>query len=157
MAPVKPLPLLIRPALPSDIDTIAAFNAAMALETEALSLDLDTLRRGVAAMLADPVKGSYRVAVLDGELVGQVMTTTEWSDWRCGWWWWLQSVYVAPKARRAGVFRALFQRVVEEAARAGDVRGIRLYVEQDNERAQRTYEALGMKRGRYLVFEKGGE
>lgn len=157
MPPVNPPPLLVRPALPSDIDTIAAFNAAMALETEALELDLDTLRRGVSAMLADPSKGSYRVALSDGALVGQVMITTEWSDWRCGYWWWLQSVYVLPEARRKGVFRALFRSVVEDAERAGDVRGIRLYVEQDNARAQRTYESLGMKRGKYLVFEMGHE
>jgi ribosomal protein S18 acetylase RimI-like enzyme len=89
--------------------------------------------------------------------VGQLMLTTEWSDWRCGWWWWIQSVYVRPEARRGGVFRALYRSVLEDANRAGDVRGVRLYVEQENLRAQRTYEALGMRRGRYLVFETGSE
>ena len=154
---MSPSPILIRPAVPADVDTVAAFNVAMALETEALTLDLDTVRRGVAALVADPAKGSYRVATREGELVGQLMITTEWSDWRCGWWWWIQSVYVAPEARRGGVYRALHRSVLEDAERAGDVRGVRLYVEQDNARAQRTYEALGMTRGRYLVFETGHE
>lgn len=150
-------PILVRPAVPADVDTVAAFNVAMALETEGLSLDLDTVRRGVAAVVADPAKGSYRVATREGELVGQLMITTEWSDWRCGWWWWIQSVYVAPGARRAGVYRALHRSVLDDAERAGDVRGVRLYVEQDNVRAQRTYASLGMHRGRYLVFETGHE
>ena len=154
---MNPVPLLVRPAGPSDVDTLAAFNVAMALETESLALDLDTVRRGVAAMLADPAKGSYRVATRDGAVVGQLMITTEWSDWRCGWWWWIQSVYVAPEARRGGVYRALYQSVVDDAARAGDVHGLRLYVEQDNLRAQQTYQALGMARGKYVVFETGHE
>jgi ribosomal protein S18 acetylase RimI-like enzyme len=154
---VIPAPLQVRPAAPSDVDTLAAFNVAMALETEALSLDLDTVRRGGAAVLADPAKGSYRVATRDGAVVGQLMLTKEWSDWRCGWWWWIQSVYVAPDARRGGVYRALYQSVIADAERAGDVRGVRLYVEQENARAQRTYEALGMTRGRYLIFETGHE
>jgi ribosomal protein S18 acetylase RimI-like enzyme len=150
-------PFIIRPAAPADADTLAAFNVALARESEALALDLDTVRRGVAAAIADPTKGSYRVATRDGSLVGQLMLTTEWSDWRCGWWWWIQSVYVRPEARRGGVFRALYRSVLEDADRAGDVRGVRLYVEQENVRAQRTYEALGMRRGRYLVFETGSE
>ena len=129
----------------------------MALETEALSLDFETARRGVLAMFDDPDKGSYRVACRGETLVGQLMLTTEWSDWRCGYWWWIQSVYVLPEARRSGVYRALHRSVLVDAARARDVRGVRLYVEQDNARAQRTYEALGMKRARYLVFEWGHE
>lgn len=111
----------------------------------------------MAAVLADPAKGSYRVATRAGAVTGQLMLTTEWSDWRCGWWWWIQSVYVAPEARRGGVYRALHRSVLEDATLAGDVRGVRLYVEQENVRAQRTYEALGMARGRYLVFETGHE
>jgi ribosomal protein S18 acetylase RimI-like enzyme len=154
---MPPLDLLVRPATPADTDTLVAFNVALALESEGLSLDLPTVRRGVAALLADPVKGSYRVAERAGTVVGQLMITTEWSDWRCGWWWWIQSVYVAPGARRGGVYRALHRSVLDDAARAGDVRGVRLYVEQENRRAQGAYEALGMKRGKYLVYETGEE
>jgi ribosomal protein S18 acetylase RimI-like enzyme len=154
---VNPTEIIIRPAAPSDVDILAAFNVAMAQETESLALDLATVRRGVAAVLADPAKGSYRVATRDGVVVGQLMITLEWSDWRCGWWWWIQSVYVAPEARRSGVYRALHRSVIEDAERAGDVRGVRLYVEQDNVRAQRTYASLGMQRGRYLVYETAHE
>jgi ribosomal protein S18 acetylase RimI-like enzyme len=154
---VIPTAILVRPAAPSDVDTLATFNVAMAFETEQIALDPGTVRRGVAAVLADPAKGSYRVATRAGAVVGQLMITTEWSDWRCGFWWWIQSVYVAADARRGGVYRALHRSVLEDAERAGDVRGVRLYVEQENTRAQRAYEALGMARGRYLVFETGQE
>jgi ribosomal protein S18 acetylase RimI-like enzyme len=149
--------LVVRPASPADLDVLVAFNLALAEESEALSLDLATVRSGVGAALADPAKGSYRVATRDGAVVGQLMLTREWSDWRCGWWWWIQSVYVAREARRAGVYRALHQSVLDDAERAGDVRGVRLYVEQENARAQRTYEALGMARGKYLLYETGHE
>lgn len=150
-------PIVIRPAAPADVDTLAAFNVTMAMETESLALDLPTVRRGVAAVIADPAKGSYRVATRAGVVIGQLMLTKEWSDWRCGYWWWIQSVYVAPEARRSGVYRALYQSVLDDADREGDVRGVRLYVEHENTRAQATYAALGMKRGRYLVFESGSE
>jgi ribosomal protein S18 acetylase RimI-like enzyme len=149
--------LLVRPAEPADLEIIVAFNVALARETEALALDLDTVRRGVAAVLEDPEKGRYRVAAQGGAVVGQLMLTREWSDWRSGWWWWIQSVYVAPEARRGGVYRALHRSVLDDAARTGDVRGVRLYVEQENTRAQRAYEAMGMERGRYLIYETGHE
>jgi ribosomal protein S18 acetylase RimI-like enzyme len=154
---MPPAEILVRPATPADVDTLAAFNVALAAESEGLSLDLPTVRRGVAAVLADPGKGRYRVATRGGAVVGQLMLTTEWSDWRCGWWWWIQSVYVAAEARRGGVYRALYRSVLDDAERAGDVQGVRLYVEHENHPAQRTYEALGMKRGKYLVYETGDE
>ncbi|MFO0755667.1 MAG: N-acetyltransferase [Byssovorax sp.] len=150
-------PVLIRPALLSDVDIVTAFNIAMAWETEQLALDPATVHRGVAAALSDPQKGRYRVATRGDKVIGQLMLTLEWSDWRCGWWWWIQSVYVAPEARRSGVYRALYRSVLDDAEKAGDVRGVRLYVEQENLRAQETYASLGMKRGRYLVFETGHE
>lgn len=150
-------PLLVRAATPDDADLLARWNIAMAWETESLALDPPTVHRGVAAVLADSAKGRYRVATRDGVPVGALMITTEWSDWRNGTWWWIQSVYVAPEARRTGVYRALHESVLADAAEAGDVRGVRLYVEQDNERAQRTYAAMGMKRGHYLVYESSGE
>ena len=135
--------LNLRPATPADHAVIVRFNRALALETKAKRLDPDTLARGVAAVLADPAKGFYTVAEVAGAAVGQVLITAEYSDWRAGWFWWLQSVYVEPGSRRQGVFRALHLHVVELAHAAGDVIGLRLYVERDNANAQATYARLG--------------
>ena len=146
-------PITIRPANLEDLSTLVEFNAAMALETEDLALDRERLREGVARLLADPAKGSYRVAEAGGETVGALMLTREWSDWRCGDWWWIQSVYVRPEARRRGVFRALYRSVEADAASREDVCGLRLYVERDNARAQATYLALGMRETHYRMFE----
>lgn len=145
--------LTLRCADPRDLDVLVEFNAAMAMETEALNLDRERLRAGVAALLADPAKGRYRVAERAGEVVGALMLTREWSDWRCGDWWWIQSVYVRPDARRTGVFRAMFDNVAAEARANPDVCGLRLYVERDNLRAQATYRALGMDETHYRLFE----
>jgi GNAT superfamily N-acetyltransferase len=112
------------------------------------------LSAGVAAGLADPGKSVYFLAEEDGTAVGQMMYTTEWSDWRNGWFWWIQSVYVRPEARRRGVFRALFEHV-HQAARADErVIGLRLYVERENHVAQKTYQNMGMESAGYLVFER---
>ncbi|MFI5299568.1 MAG: GNAT family N-acetyltransferase [Polyangiales bacterium] len=146
-------PLRIRALTARDVDVVAGFNVAMARETESLALDPELVRRGVRAMIEDPTKGQYRLAELAGRVVGQLMITLEWSDWRCGWWWWIQSVYIAPEARRLGVYRALYESVIADAKARGDVRGVRLYVEQENHRAQATYASLGMKRGKYVFFE----
>ncbi len=145
--------LTLRAADPRDLDVLVEFNAAMAMETEALRLDRERLRAGVAALLADPAKGRYRLAERAGEVVGALMLTREWSDWRCGDWWWIQSVYVRADARRAGVFRALFDSVAAEARADAGVCGLRLYVERDNLRAQATYRALGMDETHYRLFE----
>ena len=145
--------LEIRDALPADADTIADFNSRMAEETEGRPLDPRLIGPGVAALLADDAKGRYWVAADGGQIVGQIMVTYEWSDWRNGLLWWIQSVYIHPDYRRKGVFSALY-RHVESLARAADgVRGLRLYVENDNERAQNTYRALGMTDPRYRVME----
>ncbi|HUB08748.1 MAG TPA: GNAT family N-acetyltransferase [Myxococcales bacterium] len=146
----------IREASQRDLSIIVDFNQAMALETEALRLERHTLTLGVRALLRDRAKGFYLVAEREGRLVGQVMVTYEWSDWRNGDWWWLQSVYVAPDARRSGVFRALYAAVAARARRAR-ARGLRLYVEKQNVRAQRTYVSLGMREARYRLFERGRE
>lgn len=146
-------PITIRPARPEDLDALVDFNAAMALETEQLTLDPERLRAGVALLLADAAKGQYRVAKRDGTVVGALMLTREWSDWRCGDWWWIQSVYVRPEARRCGVFRALYDSVEREARARADVCGLRLYVERDNAHAQATYNALGMAEAHYRMFE----
>lgn len=125
----------------------------MAWETEHKQLDESVLSAGVAAALADQNKGFYLVAEAAGEVVGQLLVTREWSDWRNGWFWWIQSVYVHPEARRHGTFRSLFQRVEHLAKEAGDVVGLRLYVERENRPAQETYQKLGMNDASYAVFE----
>ena len=148
------MPLVLRRAVPADAPVIVEYNRRLAEETEGKALDLRVLAAGVAAGLADPLKARYFVAEEDSQVVGQLMLTTEWSDWRNGWVWWIQSVYVRPDARRRGVFRALFEHVLAEARGEPDVVGLRLYVEQDNGSAQQTYARLGMDRTAYLVFER---
>ncbi|MBT8092800.1 MAG: GNAT family N-acetyltransferase [Gammaproteobacteria bacterium] len=143
----------IRDATSADAESIARYNSAMASETEGRPLDPATIRSGVAALLDDRTKGRYWVAESDGEIVGQLMVTYEWSDWRNGTLWWIQSVYVNPEIRRQGVFSALYRHVESLASRAPDVCGLRLYVERDNRRAQKTYESLGMVSPNYLVME----
>jgi ribosomal protein S18 acetylase RimI-like enzyme len=144
----------VRPAAPSDLDLLVNFNAAMALETENKRLDPARLRPGVAAVLADPARGRYRVAEQDGRVVGALLITLEWSDWRNGWFWWIQSVYVRADARGRGVFRTLYDTVRERARAAGDVIGIRLYVEHDNAAAQATYTRLGMEPLSYDIMQE---
>lgn len=144
--------LLIRPAAVSDLPELTAWNAAMAWETEHKRLDLPTLERGVAGVFEQPRRGFYLIAEREGEGLGSLLVTYEWSDWRCGDFWWIQSVYVIPTARRSGVFRALYAAVEQRSAAAGAV-GLRLYVETENQRAQGTYEGLGMQRCHYLMYE----
>ena len=144
---------VIREADLDDTQHIVLFNQAMARETEGRELDRKTLTKGVESLLKDPARGRYFVAVKGEEVVGQVMVTTEWSDWRNGQVWWLQSVYVSKRHRRGGVYRMLHEHV-REAARSENVIGIRLYVERDNIPAQETYNALGMVPSQYLMFEE---
>lgn len=145
-------PLTIRPAVDADLDVLVAGNAAMALDTEQLRLDTTVLRRGVRAVLSGEAPGRYWVAERDGRVVGQLLITYEWSDWRNRQVWWIQSVHVDPDARRLGVFRALYAHVRAEAQAAG-AGGVRLYVDETNTRAQAVYAALGMNGGHYRVFE----
>ncbi len=147
------LPIFVRPMMAEDVSTVAAFNISMALETESLRLAEEVILRGVGALLIDPSKGFYRLAEHQRRVVGQLMITAEWSDWRCGYWWWIQSVYVPPDSRRLGVFRALYESILHEARTRGDICGLRLYVEKDNQSAQATYESLGMKPGKYALYE----
>ena len=125
----------------------------MAQETEELALDADVVRPGVAAVLADDTLGFYLVAEVDGQAAGQLMVTYEWSDWRNGLFWWIQSVYVRLEFRRRRVYSALHRQVAQAAREAGGVCGIRLYVEQDNTIAQQVYESLEMHRTRYQMYE----
>jgi GNAT superfamily N-acetyltransferase len=143
----------IRPANLEDAPVIAEFNLSLAMETEGLRLDAALVKPGVAALLADPAKGVYYVAEVNGTMVGQLMITYEWSDWRNGNLWWIQSVYVKPEFRRQGVFRELFRHLESLARRQQDVRSLRLYMHVDNSTARRSYENLGMHRTQYEVFE----
>lgn len=145
---------VIRAAMRADIETIAAFNAAMALETERKTLDPETLRAGVSAVFDDPARGFYRVTQVDGVVVACLLITFEWSDWRNGNWWWLQSVYVRPDHRGQGVFGAMYRAVRVEAHEAKGVCGLRLFVEEENLAAQRVYERLGMAREAYRIFHE---
>ncbi len=144
--------LLIRAATPADVTDLVNWNEAMAWETEHKRLDPEVLLRGVAGVLEQPRRGFYLVAEHAGTAVGSLLVTFEWSDWRCGDFWWIQSVYVAPAARRGGVFRALYAAVAQRATAAGAV-GLRLYVETENRRAQQTYAGLGMQPCHYLMYE----
>jgi ribosomal protein S18 acetylase RimI-like enzyme len=143
--------LLVRPAVSEDGPTIARFNVQMAWETEHLRLDPDVVARGVAAVFEMPGRGSYFVADRGGQVVGCLLVTYEWSDWRNGNIWWIQSVYVRPEARGQGTF-ALMYAEVERRASEAKVRAIRLYVEKDNDRAKRVYSRLGMKLTGYDVM-----
>lgn len=143
----------IRPATMADLDTIAAFNLQLAKETEELQLDSARVTQGVRALLGDPAKGLYYVAELDAVIAGQLMITYEWSDWRNGCFWWLQSVYVSPAFRSRGVFKALFERIKSLARERADVCGLRLYMDQHNDRARLAYESLGMSPAHYQLFE----
>jgi GNAT superfamily N-acetyltransferase len=143
----------LRDATRADVDALVEFNAALAWETEHRRLDPAVLRPGVAAVFDDARRGFYLVAERDGAVIGGLLVTFEWSDWRCGEWWWVQSVYVRPQARGQGVFGALY-RAIEARARAAGAVGLRLYVERDNLRAQRTYATLGMDETHYRLYER---
>ena len=144
----------VRDAVASDLEFVARGNEAMALETEHKTLDAGTVRRGVAAALAEPAHGRYFIAEDEsGDAVGQVMVTYEWSDWRDGQFWWIQSVYVVPSARRLGVFTAMYRHLEALARTSPGVCGVRLYVESSNATAQRTYARCGMHDAGYRVME----
>ena len=143
----------IRRAVAGDADILAQFNCAMALETESVTLDPAPVLQGVRVVLADLNKGFYLVAAAGDEIIGQLLITREWSDWRNGDFWWIQSVYIAPDSRRQGVFRRLYAEVLAEARADPQVCGVRLYVEEDNQKARRIYERLGMIRTPYRLYE----
>lgn len=144
----------LRMAIRSDVSSLVEFNQAMALETEGKTLDPETLAQGVTAVFEDAAKGFYVVAEDNGQIVGGLMVTTEWSDWRNAWFWWIQSVYIRPEARGKGIYRKLYEFVKQQAAESGGVCGFRLYVEKENEPAQAVYEKLGMEQTYYLLYEE---
>ncbi|MCZ6602962.1 MAG: GNAT family N-acetyltransferase [Planctomycetota bacterium] len=143
---------VIREGSLQDLETIVAFNAALAEESEGLTPDRSTLTEGVKALLEDPAKGRYYLAEVDGSVVGQLAVTFEWSDWRNGMFLWLQSVYIAAEHRRKGVFTSLYRHVEQLASRPGYC-GIRLYVHDENETARATYLRRGMVSSGYEVLE----
>ena len=142
----------VRPAHAQDLESLVAGNLALAEETERVRLDEETLRQGIRALLESRAPGRYWVAELDGRVVGQLLITFEWSDWRNRMVWWIQSVYVAPDARGRGVLRTLYSTAKREAVAAGAA-GLRLYVDTTNLAAQAAYAALGMTGDHYRVFE----
>ena len=146
-------PIVVRPGTAADRDFIVDCNARLARETEDKHLDAAKLLAGVESLLATPAKGRYFIAELDRRPVGQLMFTTEWSDWRNGFFWWIQSVYVMREARRSGVFTALFNHLERMAREDAQVCGLRLYVDRANEAAQRTYRRLGLDATHYALME----
>ena len=144
----------IRRARLADLETIVDFNERLARETEGVQLDLDRLRAGVESMLRDDRAGFYLLAETDdGETLGQAGLTFEWSDWRNGVFWWLQSVYVRPEYRGQGVLRALYDRILALSADRS-VCGIRLYVERENRAAQAAYRRLGLDPAVFQMYER---
>lgn len=145
--------ITVRAARREDAEGIARCNIALARETEHFDLDFERTLQGVRAMFDDPSKGFYLLAESGGAVAGQLMITYEWSDWRNGVFWWIQSVYVAPEARGQGVYKALYADLLRRAGADGGVCGLRLYVEKENGRAQGVYERSGMRRTAYDLYE----
>ncbi len=144
----------IRTAALDDVGTLVRFQETMAAETEDKGLNRGRLRRGIAYLIDHPEEGFYLVAEQDGISAGSLMVTFEWSDWRNGRFWWIQSVFVDPAFRRRGIYTALHQAIRERALADPDGCGIRLYVEKENAGAQATYTHLGMAETHYLLFEE---
>jgi len=143
----------IRPALKDDIKYIIDFQQKMAMETENVQLDPTIVAEGLRRMFEDPAKGKYYVAEEDGQVVGCLMTTFEWSEWRCGTILWIQSVYIMPAYRSKGVFKKMYEYIKSLVTPDSELRGIRLYVDKTNTAAQRVYEKLGMNGEHYQVYE----
>ncbi|HEY1380076.1 MAG TPA: GNAT family N-acetyltransferase [Gemmataceae bacterium] len=149
------MPLTVRTATPADVAVIVEYNCRLGRETEHTELDPATVAAGAAAAIADPArKGPYFLACDGDDVVGQTQVTFEWSDWRNGWFWWVQSVYVRADYRGRGVFRTLYEHVRQQARQAGDVVGVRLYVERDNRPAQETYRRMGMTELPFFLMQE---
>lgn len=145
--------MIIRRANITDLSSIVEFQRAMALETEQLQLHEPTVVKGVEAVFADPSKGTYYVAETNGQVVGSLLTTYEWSDWRNGTVLWIQSVYVRPKFRKQSIFNSLYKHILELVTLSSDLRGIRLYADKTNTSAHGVYEHLGMTAEHYRMYE----
>ena len=143
----------IRKAALGDAAIVEGFNAQLAFETEGVALTRPQLHEGVEAVLADPTRGIYWLAEVNRQVVGQLLITREWSDWRNGWFWWIQSVYVKHEWRGRGIFQDLYHFIEEQAVARPDVCGLRLYVDSHNARAKTAYERLALQRTNYELFE----
>jgi GNAT superfamily N-acetyltransferase len=154
---IVPDELLVRDAREADIETLAKFNIALAWETEQKKLELPVVTRGLQTLLKNPEHGFYTVGEVAGRVVGCIMITYEWSDWRCARFWWVQSVYVDPEFRRQGVFRRLYEHLKQKAKADPDVCGFRLYVEESNFAGQSTYAGVGMEEISFKFFEESFE
>ncbi|OHB75215.1 MAG: GNAT family N-acetyltransferase [Planctomycetes bacterium RBG_16_55_9] len=146
--------LLVRIGEHADAESLTKFNVAMAWETERKRLSPAVVARGVQTLLENPRHGFYVVAEIDHEVVGSLMVTYEWSDWRCASFWWIQSVYVKPELRKQSIFRRLYEFVKEKALQETNVCGFRLYVEENNVAAQSTYNRVGMIWAPYKLYEE---
>jgi ribosomal protein S18 acetylase RimI-like enzyme len=144
----------VRLAEHRDLEIIAELNSAMAWETEQRRLEPSTIRRGIRAVMEDSNYGFYVVAESDGQVVGCLLITFEWSDWRNARFWWIQSLYVRPRDRRRGVFKRLHDFVKAQALQHPEVCGLRLYVERSNHIAQRAYDRIGMEPTTYQMYEE---
>lgn len=144
---------LIRRATFDDIPVLVDFQQKLAQESEGVTLDQKTLTKGLTAMMADPSRGFYNVAIYNGEVAGCHMITFEWSDWRNGMVWWLQSVYVKEEYRKKGIFRAMYNNVIKTIQRDNHILGLRLYVDKTNNHAMGIYKAMGMNGDHYTVYE----
>ncbi|MCC5913286.1 MAG: GNAT family N-acetyltransferase [Balneolaceae bacterium] len=147
-------PIKVRKAIPDDASKIADFNIAMAMETEGKRLKREEIEPGVKSLFSKPEYGFYIVAESGEEVIATLMITFEWSDWRNGLIWWIQSVYVVKEFRRKGVYRKMYRAIKEMAEEKPDVCGFRLYVEKENRVAQKTYTSLGMSETYYKIFEE---
>ena len=146
--------IVIRKALIADAETVTDFNSAMAFETEGKHLDDTTITSGVENLFKHPEYGFYIVAEAGNRIVGCLLITYEWSDWRNGLIWWIQSVYVHPDFRRQGIYRQMYTFIENLASFENNVRGFRLYVEKENISAQKTYKKLGMVETVYNIYEE---
>ncbi|HUF17469.1 MAG TPA: GNAT family N-acetyltransferase [Thermoanaerobaculia bacterium] len=147
-------PIIYRKAMAEDVEAIVELQLRMAWETEQVQLDRQVCSNGVGAVFTNPQLGTYFVAELEGRVIASLLITYEWSDWRARQVWWIQSVYVAPEARRKGVYRGLYERILDLVDRDETIAGIRLYVDRRNVPAQQVYTRLGMNGDHYQVFEK---
>ena len=145
--------MIIRKATTADLESLVDFQLLMARETEEIVLNKSTVNKGVLAVLNDETKGSYYITEIDSKVVGSLLTTFEWSDWRNGTVLWIQSVYILPKYRRKGIYRSMYSFLKEKVLNDENLKGIRLYADKSNYPAQKTYESLGMSPDHYVTFE----
>lgn len=136
----------------SHLEEITRFQMDMAMESEGTSLNYERVSNGVRAVLEDEFKGRYIIAKVDEEIVGCLMITREWSDWNCGWYWWIQSVYVLPNYRARGIYKTMYRKVLE-LAKDEHISQVSLYVDKHNTTAQRVYQKLGMEECHYIMYE----